>query len=104
MTEKYWKNYRDQLFGDPYYSDPMWRRVREQTEAKNPEKHHLELYSYCRSQNPYIRQIKASPNITIDSTAELICREKACELQYCLSLQKISASNKRSKLEYLTFL
>jgi hypothetical protein len=44
----------------------------------------------CKSDNPYIRQIKASPNIMPATVAELICRDKACELQYCLSLQKVA--------------
>ena len=34
------------------------------------------------------RQVRSSPNITNDTVAELICRDKACELQYCLSLMK----------------
>merc|ERR1712194_521080 len=62
-------------------------------------KHPLELYSMCKSDNPYIRQIKSSPNITLDMVAELICRDVACDLQYCLSLHEKEQSNRRSKLK-----
>jgi hypothetical protein len=100
MTEQYWQRYKQQVSADPMYSDDeFWRNVRSDIQKMNQPKHHLELYSMCKSDNPYIRQIKSSPNITIDTVAELICRDKACELQYCMSLQKISAENRRNLIE-----
>ena len=60
----------------------------------------------CKSENPYIkylsptcRQIKNSPNITTETVAEMICRDKACELQYCLSIMKIATENRRRIIE-----
>jgi hypothetical protein len=64
-------------------SNELWRRVKIDMDRRKQPKHHLELYSICRSDNPFIRQIKASPNITIDTVAELICRDKGCEMMYC---------------------
>jgi hypothetical protein len=31
--------------------------------------------------------------LIIDTIAELICREKACDMQYCMLLQKRANSN-----------
>ena len=46
-----------------------------------------------------IRQVKNSPNITTDTVAELICRDKACELQYCLSIMQLANENRRRLIE-----
>lgn len=102
MTEKYWQRYKQQLSADPFYSETneIWKRTRADMKRREKPKHHLELYSFCKTENPFIRQIKNSPNITVDSVAELICREKACELQYCLSLQRVAASNWRSGIKF----
>jgi hypothetical protein len=35
----------------------------------------------------------------LETVAELICRDKACELQYCLSLQKVATENRRNMIE-----
>lgn len=105
MTEKYWQRYKQQLSADPFHSETneIWKRTRADMKRRERPKHHLELYSFCKTENPFIRQIKNSPNITIDSVAELICREKACELQYCLSLQRVAASNWRSGIKFFYF-
>ncbi|EAR99557.2 hypothetical protein TTHERM_00138200 (macronuclear) [Tetrahymena thermophila SB210] len=99
MTERYWQRYRNAYYADPLNSDPFWVNVKNDVNRKRNPKHHLELYSICRSPNPYINQIKSSPNITHDTVAELICRDKACELQYCMSLQLVAAENRRRKID-----
>ena len=99
MTEAYWQKYKEQMMADPMNTNQLWTHVQADLKRKEKPKHHLELYSFCRTDNPYIRQIKHSPNITTNTAAELICRDQACELQYCLSLQKVSAENRRKKLE-----
>ena len=99
MTEQYWKRYTKEMNGDPLNSSPFWVNVKKDLDRRKEPKHHLELYSICKSENPFIRQIKNSPNITSETVAEMICRDKGCELQYCLSLQKIAATNKRSNIE-----
>ena len=99
MTEQYWKRYREKMLADPMNTDELWINIKKDLKDRERPKHHLELYSMCKTDNPYIRQIKASPNITVDAVSELICRDQACELQYCLSLQKIAATNRRSGLE-----
>eukprot|EP01017_Pseudomicrothorax_dubius_P002818 TRINITY_DN10237_c0_g2_i3.p1 TRINITY_DN10237_c0_g2~~TRINITY_DN10237_c0_g2_i3.p1 ORF type:complete len:109 (-),score=25.25 TRINITY_DN10237_c0_g2_i3:143-469(-) len=35
----------------------------------------------------------------IDTVAELICRDQACELQYCMSLQKLAVENRRANID-----
>ena len=102
MTELYWQRYKQQTNADVFFSDTneIWKRTRQDIKRREKPKHHLELYSYCKTENPFIKQIKNSPNITIDTVAELICRQKACELQYCMSLQRIAAENRRANIEY----
>jgi hypothetical protein len=99
MTEEYWRRYKEQWLADPLNTDRLWVNIKKDLKDREKAKHPLELYSFCKSENPYIRQIKNSPNITVDTVAELICRDQACELEYCLSMHKIEASNRRSKLE-----
>lgn len=56
MTELYWQKYIEQVQFDPMHrKDPFWRGIQENLERKKVPKHHLELYSMCRSDNPYIR-------------------------------------------------
>ena len=74
MTEKYWVKYMDEYNRDPMNTNELWVHVKKDLSRRNAPKHHLELYSYCRTDNPYIKQIRNSPNITIDTVAELICR------------------------------
>lgn len=99
MTEDYWQKYRAKMLEDPMNTNRLWVEVKKDLKARERPKHHLELYSYCKNENPYIKQIKNSPNITTDTVAELICRDQACELQYCLTLHKVAAENRRRKLE-----
>ncbi len=99
MTEDYWQKYREKMMADPLNTNKFWQEVKKDIKAREKPKHHLELYSYCKTDNPFIRQIKNSPNITTETVAELICRDQACELQYCLSLHKVAAENRRRKLE-----
>ncbi|CAD8053713.1 unnamed protein product [Paramecium primaurelia] len=99
MTEKYWQRYKETHDKDPLNTNELWVRVKQDLKRREKPKHHLELYSYCRTENPYIKQIKSSPNITMDTVAELICRQSACELQYCMSLQKLAVENSRSKID-----
>lgn len=49
--------------------DQFWKNVRTDIQRMNQPKHHLELYSMCKSDNPFIRQVRNSPNITIDTVA-----------------------------------
>ncbi len=79
MTEQYWQRYKDLVALEPLNrDDPFWKAMKADMQKKQEPKHHLELYSMCKSDNPYIRQIKNSPNITTETVAELICRDKGC--------------------------
>ena len=102
MTEEYWKRWKKQHDAEPMNVNEFWQDVQKDMKRKhgNGEKHYLELYNICKSMNPYIRQIKSSPNLSIDNVAELICRETGCDLQFCMSLQKQAGLNSRKPIEY----
>lgn len=36
-------------------TNELWIHVKEDLKRREQPKHHLELYSFCRSENPYIR-------------------------------------------------
>lgn len=58
MTEQYWQKYINQIALDPAHrKDKFWSSIRQVQERYKEPKHHLELYSMCRSDNPYIRFI-----------------------------------------------
>jgi hypothetical protein len=99
MTEEYWLDYFEKQKHDPNRKNVVGQTVYEIFETNKEKIHHLQHYSMCKTENPYIRQIKSSPNITLDTVAELICRPTACDLQYCLSLQKIALENPRRNME-----
>ncbi len=101
MTEDYWRKWKQQNDAEPLNVNEFWRDVQADMKRKSTSKgkHYLELYNMCKSQNPYIRQIKNSPNITVDSVAELICRDVGCELELCMSLQKQANLNSRKPIE-----
>lgn len=99
MTEEYWLDYFEKQKHDPMKKNVVGITVLELQEEAKGRIHHLEHYSMCKSDNPYIRQIRRSPNITVGTVAELICRGVACDLQYCMSLQKIAMENPKRNIE-----
>ena len=102
MTEEYWKKYKETYDNEIFQKNGFWRDVQADLKRKHPNsKHYLELYNICKSENPYIRQIKHSPNISMDTVSELICRDVGCELQLCMSLQSEIAKNSRKQIEFL---
>lgn len=99
MTEEYWQKYKQEYDNEVFQRNELWRNVQNDLKRERPGKHILELHNICKSENPYIRQIKNSPNITGDTVAEMICRDIGCDLQYCLSLQKVANNNSRKRAE-----
>ena len=100
MTEDYWKKYKQSYDNEIFQKNEFWQDVQADMKRKHPsKKHYLELYNICKSDNPYIRQIKHSPNITSDTVAEIICRDVGCELQLCMSLQAEALKNSRKPIE-----
>ena len=55
MTEKYWVKYMDEYNRDPMNTNQLWVHVKKDLSRRHTPKHHLELYSYCRTDNPYIK-------------------------------------------------
>lgn len=47
------------------------------------DKHPDELFAICRTDNNYWRHYRASPKLSIDELAMMICRDVGCDLQYC---------------------
>jgi hypothetical protein len=100
MTEDYWQKYKQSYDNEVFQGNEFWRDVKASMDRKYPKnKHYLELYNLCKSDNPFIRQIKHSPNITADTVAELICRDVGCDLQLCMSLQAEAQRNSRRPVE-----
>lgn len=87
MTEDYWQRYKKQYDQHPFQKNELWKGVINDIKADSKGKHHLELYNICKSDNPYIKQVKNSPNISVDTVAELICRGIGCDLQSCMLRQ-----------------
>jgi hypothetical protein len=102
MTEEYWLDYFEKQQHDPMRKNVVGQTLYEIHETDKKKIHYLEKYTWCKSDNPFIKQIKRSPNITVGTVAELICRGVACELQYCMSLQQIAVENPRRGIEYLS--
>lgn len=99
MTEEYWRKYKRKFDNEVFQRNEFWRDVQSDLNRKKKGKHHKELYSICKAENPFIRQIRNSPNITIDGVAEIICRDIGCDLQFCMSLQKFSDRDKKKPLD-----
>lgn len=50
MTEHYWQRYKDLVSMDPLNrDDPFWKGVKSDLDKRAEPKHHLELYSMCKS-------------------------------------------------------
>jgi hypothetical protein len=99
MTEEYWLDYFEKQKDDPMKKNVVGITILEMQEEAKSRIHHLEHYSMCKSENPFIRQMRRSPNITIGTVAELICRTVACDLQLCMSMMKVAAHNPRRNLQ-----
>ena len=99
MTEEYWLDYFEKQKIDSPMNNVVSMTVHQMHEENKKKIHHLQHYSMCKTDNPFIRQIRSSPNITVGTVAELICRSVACDLQYCMSMQKIALDNPRRNME-----
>ena len=56
MTEPYWQRYLQEVSSDlEHTQDRFWKKVRDDLNRKREPKHYLELYSMCKTDNPYIR-------------------------------------------------
>ena len=88
MTEEYWRRWKAENDREVLQVNEFWRKVQADVQAHHPGgKHYLELDAICRADNPFIRQLKHSPNISPDTVAELICRGIGCDLQFCMMLK-----------------
>ena len=57
MTEAYWQRYKAEISNEymERTENKLWQNVKKDLARKEEPKHHLELYSMCKSDNPYIR-------------------------------------------------
>jgi hypothetical protein len=57
MTEYYWQRYKEEISRE-FMENPdnkFWQNVKKDLARTQQPKHHLELYSMCKSENPYIK-------------------------------------------------
>jgi hypothetical protein len=68
MTEQYWQRYKREVHDkDAWVANQILRDTKETLQKKERDKDPLALYNICKSENVYIRQVRASPNITLGS-------------------------------------
>ena len=95
MTEQYWRDHVERE-RKGLLQNELWRGVLEDLKQQSPGMHHLELHNICKSDNAFIRQVKASPGLTADGAAELICRGVGCDLQFCMLTQNKGVVHSRA--------
>jgi hypothetical protein len=57
MTEHYWQRYKQEISNEfmERTENKFWQGVKQDLARLQAPKHHLELYSMCKSENPYIK-------------------------------------------------
>jgi hypothetical protein len=57
MTEHYWQRYKAEISNEfmERTENKFWQSVKKDMARLQEPKHHLELYSMCKSENPYIK-------------------------------------------------
>jgi len=85
MTEEYWAKWKTTR--DQRHPNQLWAGIsKAMREEAIKDKHPDELFAICRTDNNYWRHYRASPKLTIDELAMMICRDVGCDLQYCQQL------------------
>lgn len=85
MNQKYWKTKTQEIKKNKNNINPIIEQTYEDKKNHLPNKNFQENYSDCTKGSLYLNQYAKNDQISIDEMAMLICREKACELNYCQS-------------------
>eukprot|EP00357_Protocruzia_adherens_P029211 CAMPEP_0115045886 /NCGR_PEP_ID=MMETSP0216-20121206/48437_1 /TAXON_ID=223996 /ORGANISM="Protocruzia adherens, Strain Boccale" /LENGTH=176 /DNA_ID=CAMNT_0002428895 /DNA_START=11 /DNA_END=541 /DNA_ORIENTATION=- len=94
-TEKFWQKYKREVEDQKLENtSSFWAQMKKDMDriyGEKNQKYPQELYGICKADNNYWRHIRAQPDVDDDSLAVLLCKDTACDLQYCMSMQEYSA-------------
>ena len=75
MTEEFWKQEKKKTDNNPYLSDPLWKQTWTDMRSIASDKHPKALYVECLKNSSYWQHYAASPKLSIDDLAMMVCRD-----------------------------
>lgn len=88
MTEEFWQEEKKKQDQNVFNTNKIWKTTIEDMKSIASDKHPKALYAECLKQSAYWHHYSASPKLSIDDLAMIICRDLGCEINYCLLLKK----------------
>ena len=83
MTEEFWKSEKAKEEANPFETNKIWKQTKKDVESIRSPKHPKELYIECLRNSSYWHHYAASPKLTVEDLAMILCKDVGCNLTYC---------------------
>ena len=88
MTEEFWQQEQKKQLGNPQNTNLIWKTTMEDVKAYASDKHPKALYAECLKNTQFWHHYAASPKISVDDLAMMVCRDLGCAINYCSLIKK----------------
>ncbi|CDW90958.1 UNKNOWN [Stylonychia lemnae] len=88
MTEEFWQEDKKKQESNPFNVNPIMQQTYKDARSIASDKHPKALYAECLKQSTYWTHYAASPRVSIDDMAMMLCRDLGCEVNYCGLVKK----------------
>eukprot|EP00347_Sterkiella_histriomuscorum_P006526 403352429 len=88
MTEEFWQSQKKKHESNPVNVNPLLVQTEKDAKSIASDKHPKALYAECLKQSTYWTHYAASPKLSIDDMAMMLCRDIGCEVNYCGLVKK----------------
>ncbi len=88
MTEEFWQQEKKKQESNPFNSNLIWKTTMQDVKDFASDKHPKALYYECLKNTQFWHHYAASPKLSIDDLAMMVCKDLGCEVNYCGLLKK----------------
>ena len=88
MTEDFWQQEKKKQDGNAFNSNLIWKTTMKDVKDLASDKHPKALYAECLKNTSFWHHYAASPKVSIDDMAMMVCRDLGCEINYCGLIKK----------------
>lgn len=88
MTEEFWQEEKKKVAGNPFNENLIWKTTMKDVKDHASDKHPKALYAECLKNTQFWHHYAASPKISVDDLAMMVCRDLGCEINYCSLIKK----------------
>ena len=88
MTEAFWQQEQKKQNANPMNTNLIWKTTQKDVKDHASDKHPKALYAECLKNSSFWHSFAASPKISIDDMAMMVCRDIGCVVNYCGLIKK----------------